>query len=89
MGQNVESGGYGTTQQRPSTMNSGALGSQNRAGDFSTDPGTYSSTGGYKSGNMNTGSGLNDYRMGNEMNTATNTSLGTIENFGSPFCQLH
>ncbi|KAJ5390069.1 uncharacterized protein N7496_001137 [Penicillium cataractarum] len=76
MGQNVESGGYGATQQNPSTMDYGAPGMQNRAGDLSTDPGTYSSTGGYGSGNMNTASGLNDSRMANEMNTAADTSLG-------------
>ncbi|CEJ55967.1 hypothetical protein PMG11_02194 [Penicillium brasilianum] len=81
-GQNVESGGYGTTQQRPSTMDSGALGSQNRAGDLSTDPGTYSSTGGYGAGNMNTGSGLSESRMGNEMNTATDTGLGNRDTYG-------
>lgn len=69
-------------------MDSGALGSQNRAGDLSTDPGTYSSTGGYGAGNMNTGSGLSESRMGNEMNTATDTGLGTIKTFGSPFLSI-
>lgn len=85
MGQNVEPGGYGTAQQHPSTMDSGPLGMQNRAGDLSTDPGTYSSTGGYGSGNMNTGSGLKDSKMANDMNTAADTSLGTISTFDCPF----
>jgi hypothetical protein len=38
--------------------------------------------GGYGSGNMNTGSRLNESKMANEMNAPADTSLGTIALLG-------
>lgn len=92
MSQKVEPGRYSSTQQ-PSykdnddhgvfTMDSDAHGSQNRAGNLSMDPGTDSYTGGYDSGNMETGARRNESMMVNKMDPSVDTNLGKISLPGS------
>lgn len=87
MNRNVEPGRYGSTQEPSyggkedygaSPLDSGAYGSQNRAGDISTGPGNYSSAGGYGSGNMESGSRRNESMMANKMDPSADRNLGTI-----------
>jgi hypothetical protein len=75
------SGTYGTGGQLDSSkMASGMTDTNPSYGSTGAgmNPTTYSSTGGYGSGEVNTGSRLNESRMANEMNPPFNTSLGII-----------
>jgi hypothetical protein len=79
------SGTYGTGGQLDSSkMASGMTDTNPSYGSTGAgmNPTTYSSTGGYGSGEVNTGSRLNESRMANEMNPPFNTSLGDRETYG-------
>lgn len=83
MNQHVEPGRYGSTQgpsysgseaYNASALDSAANRSQNRAGNISTGPGNYSSAGGYRSGNIESGSRRNESMMANKMDPSLDNS---------------